>query len=116
VASSEMEENALLLIEIIDKMVAWADPAFDAIRRDKWKIMARRIMAGSGADLDEFIHNVVRDIAGDKVIMSDDLGKKIQALHEKLGQKQQDLIRFVKRRAYPLVVRYMAIRSERGEK
>jgi len=114
VGSAVTEKEAMLLIEIIDKMVAWADPAFDAIRRDKWKILARRIMAGSGTDLDEFINNVVRDIAGDKVIMSDELGKKIQSLHEKLDREQQlKLIRFVKRRAYPLVVRYMATRPER---
>jgi len=103
------DEDAKTLISIIDSMVNWADRAFDAIRLDKWKILAKRIMAGSGADIQEFIHNVVRDIAGDKVHLSRDVGKKINDLLERLSQEeQQELIKYVKRRAYPLVVRLIA--------
>jgi len=111
------DENALTLIEIIDNMVNWADRAFDAIRVDKWKILAKRLMAASGSDLQEYIHNVVREIAGDKVIIKHEVAKKIDNLLSifKDPNKQLELIRYVKRRAYPLVVRYMARRGE-GEK
>lgn len=112
------DEDAKELIDIIDSMVNWADRAFDAIRRDKWKILARRLMAGSGADLQEFVQNVVRDIAGDKIIISKDVGSRINKLLERLSQEdQQELIKYVKRRAYPLVVRLAAERSreEGGE-
>jgi len=112
------DEDAKEPIDIIDSMVNWADRAFDAIRRDKWKILAKRLMAGSGADLQEFIHNVVRDIAGDKVLLSKDVGRRINVLLERLDQEQQqELIKYVKRRTYPLVVRLVAekAREEGGE-
>ena len=101
--------DAKRLIEIIDNMVNWADRAFNAIRMDKWKILAKRIMAGSGTDIQEFVHNVVRDIAGDKVLLSKSVGDAINDLLTRLSQEEQlELIRYVKRRAYPLVVRLVA--------
>jgi len=112
------DENAMELIEVIDNMVNWADRAFDAIRIDKWKILAKRLMAGHGTDLQEFIHNVVRDIAGDKVLLSKDAGAKIDSLVKRFSREQQlELIKYVKRRAYPLVVRLVAEKSgeEGGE-
>lgn len=66
-------------------------------------------MAASGSDLQEFIHNVTKDIAGDKVTMSEEIGRKIENLLKQTGtiEQQIELLKYVKRRAYPLVIRYM---------
>jgi len=113
---SSIDELGLLLIGIIDNMVRWGDPSIpDEMRRNKWQILAKRVMAASGEDLQQFIHNVVWDIASDKVIMSRELGERINSLIEKVGDRESELIRYVKRRAFPLVVRYMAISRQGGE-
>jgi len=104
-----LDGKALELINIIDHLVNWGDSAFERIRLDKWKILAKRIMAASGSDLQEFIHNVTKDIAGDKVTMSEEIGRKIENLLKQTGtiEQQIELLKYVKRRAYPLVIRYM---------
>ena len=35
------------------------------VYRDRWRVLARRLMASGGDDLQEFLHNVVRAVAGD---------------------------------------------------
>lgn len=109
-STSELDEFALQLICIMDNMVAWAELPED-IRINKWRIIAKRVMAASGADLQEFIHNVVRDIAGDKVKMSKELGDKVNKLKSNI-KNDLELIRYVKRRTFPLIVSYMVRQGE----
>lgn len=112
-----LDELARRLLRVVDSMVLWGDPSIpDDVRKNKWQIMAKRLMAASGADLQEFIQNVVRDIAGDKVRTSRELGQEISDLllmARKAGGDSR-LIRYVKRRAFPLVLRYMASAGESG--
>jgi len=112
----ELDSLALEFLEIIRSVINWRELPED-IRKERWKVLAKRIMASSGEDLQEFLQNVVRGIAGDEFIASRELGGKLEDLLKKIENQDNEkkLIGYSKARAIPLVIRLLARTSEREE-
>lgn len=116
---SELDKLALEFLKLIHDVIPWGDFPED-VRRDKWRVLAKRVMASSGEDLQEFIHNVVRGVAGDSFYVKRSagtggngtrlLGKELEELLNKIrGENvEKELLAYVKSRAIPLVIRLSA--------
>ncbi|OWJ54732.1 hypothetical protein [Pyrodictium delaneyi] len=123
---SKLDELALEFLKLIHDVIPWRDVPED-VRRDKWRVLAKRVMASSGEDLQEFMHNVVRGVAGDIFYVKRGvtaeggeariLGKELEELLKKVHEKQaeKELLAYVKSRAIPLVIRLSARLGEEGE-
>lgn len=100
----------------------------DEVRTDKWRVLARRLMASGGEDLQEFLHNVVRAVAGDAFYIGRSpgragegrrsLGEELEEFLKRVNEMQdkelqRKLIAYIKARAIPLVIRLSAQVSER---
>ncbi len=123
---SELDELAIELLRLIHDVIPWREVPED-VKRDKWRVLAKRIMASSGEDLQEFMHNVVRGVAGDifyvKRRASSEgnemrlLGKELEEFLNKTHEKnvEKELLAYVKSRAIPLVIRLSAKLGEKEE-
>ncbi len=123
---SELDELAIELLRLIHDVIPWREVPED-VKRDKWRVLAKRVMASSGEDLQEFMHNVVRGVAGDifyvKRRASSEgneirlLGKELEEFLKKIREKnvEKELLVYVKSRAIPLVIRLSAKLGEKEE-
>ena len=122
---SRLDELALEFLRLIHDIIPWRDVPED-VRREKWRVLAKRIMASSGDDVQEFLHNVVRGVAGDifyvkRSVRGKDeirfLGSELEEFLKKINEENvgKKLIAYIKSRAIPLVVRLSAIIPEREE-
>jgi len=123
---SELDELALEFLKLIYDVILWRDVPVD-VKRDKWRVLAKRIMASSGEDLQEFLHNVVRGVAGDAFHVKRSaktegneirhLGKELEELLNKIHEKdiEKELLAYIKSRAIPLVIRLSAKLGEKEE-
>ncbi len=123
---SEIDELALEFLKLIHDVIPWREVPED-VRREKWRVLAKRVMASSGEDLQEFMHNVVRGVAGEVFYVKRStstegsearlLGKELEELLKKIHEKQteKELLAYVKSRAIPLVIRLSARLGEREE-
>jgi hypothetical protein len=123
---SKLDELALEFLKLIHDVIPWRDVPED-VKRDKWRVLAKRVMASSGEDLQEFIHNVVRGVAGDVFYVKRSaktegnkirlLGKELEELLNKIREKnvEKELLAYVKSRAIPLVIRLSAKLGEKEE-
>lgn len=123
---SELDELAIELLRLIHDVIPWREVPED-VKRDKWRVLAKRVMASSGEDLQEFMHNVVRGVAGDifyvKRRASSEgnemrlLGKELEEFLNKIREKnvEKELLAYVKSRAIPLVIRLSAKLGEKEE-
>ena len=123
---SELDELALEFLRLIHDVIPWREVPED-VRRDKWRVLAKRVMASSGEDLQEFMHNVVRGVAGDVFYVKRSanteggemrfLGKELEELLNMIREKhvEKELLTYVKSRAIPLVIRLSAILGEKEE-
>jgi len=122
---SRLDELALEFLRLIHDIIPWRDVPED-VRREKWRVLAKRVMASSGDDAQEFLHNVVRGVAGDifyvkrSVREKDEirlLGNELKKFLKKVDDRdiEKELIAYIKSRAIPLVVRLSAIIPEREE-
>jgi len=116
VDARELDGLALEFLEIIESAINWGKLP-EGVQKEKWKVLAKRIMASSGEDLQEFLQNVVRGVAGDEFISSRELGGKLEGLLKKIGGRDNEkkLIGYSKARAIPLVIRLLAKTPERKE-
>ena len=123
---SELDEVAIELLRLIHDVIPWREVPED-VKRDKWRVLAKRVMASSGEDLQEFMHNVVRGVAGDifyvkRRVSSEGnemrvLGKELEEFLNKIREKnvEKELLAYVKSRAIPLVIRLSAKLGEKEE-
>ncbi len=122
---SRLDELALEFLRLIHDIIPWRDVPED-VRREKWRVLAKRVMASSGDDAQEFLHNVVRGVAGDifyvkrSVREKDEirlLGNELEKFLKKVDDRdiEKELIAYIKSRAIPLIVRLSAIIPEREE-
>jgi len=124
---SELDELALEFLKLVHDVIPWREVPED-VRREKWKVLAKRVMASGGEDLQEFMHNVVRGVAGDIFYVKRStstegdkarlLGKELEELLKKVHEKKQsekELLAYVKSRAIPLVIRLSARLGEEEE-
>ncbi len=123
---SKLDELALEFLKLIHDIIPWRDVPED-VKRDKWRVLAKRVMASSGEDLQEFIHNVVRGVAGDIFYVKRStktegneirlLGRELEELLNKIREKnvEKELLAYVKSRAIPLVIRLSAKLGEKEE-
>lgn len=122
--TSDIDKLALEYLRLLHDIIPWREVP-DEVRRDKWRVLAKRLMASGGEDLQEFLHNVVRAVAGDIFYVKRNvgkeseriLGKELDDLLNKVQDKelQKKLIAYIKARAIPLVVRLSAILPESEE-
>jgi hypothetical protein len=122
--TSDIDKLALEFLRLLHDTIPWREVP-DEVRRDKWRVLAKRLMASGGEDLQEFLHNVVRAVAGDAFYVKRNvgeegervLGKELDDLLNKVQDKelQKKLIAYIKARAIPLVIRLSAILPEREE-
>ncbi len=122
----ELDELALKLLGLIHDVIPWREVPED-VRREKWRVLAKRVMASSGEDLQEFMHNVVRGVAGDIFYVKrgtstkDEetrlLGKELEELLKKVHESgdEKKLLAYMKSRAIPLVIRLSARLEEEEE-
>ena len=125
-SKSELDELALEFLKLVHDVIPWREVPED-VRREKWRVLAKRVMASSGEDLQEFMHNVVRGVAGEvfyvkrggstKGSETRPLGKELEELLKKVREKQteKELLAYVKSRAMPLVIRLSARLKEEEE-
>ena len=123
---SEIDKLALEFLKLVHDVIPWREVPED-VRREKWRVLAKRVMASSGEDLQEFMHNVVRGVAGEVFYVKRGastegsetrlLGKELEKLLKKVHEKQteKELLAYVKSRAIPLVIRLSARLGEREE-
>jgi len=122
---SKLDELALEFLRLIHDIIPWRDVPED-VRREKWRVLAKRVMASSGDDAQEFLHNVVRGVASDifyvkrSVGGKDEvrlLGNELEEFLKKVDERDvgKELIAYIKSRTIPLVVRLSAIIPEREE-
>ena len=123
---SELDELAIELLRLIHDVIPWREVPED-VKRDKWRVLTKRVMASSGEDLQEFMHNVVRGVAGDIFYVKRRasskgnemrlLGKELEEFLNKIREKnvEKELLAYVKSRAIPLVIRLSAKLGEREE-
>lgn len=119
-----IDEHALEFLRLLHDMIPWREVP-DDVRRDKWRVLAKRLMASSGEDLQEFLHNVIRAVAGNTFYVKRNvgkdnermLGKELEDYLDKVYDKdtQKKLIAYIKARAIPLVIRLSAILPEGEE-
>lgn len=122
--TSDIDKLALKYLRLVHDTIPWGEVP-DEVRRDKWRILAKRLMASGGEDLQEFLHNVVRAVTGDIFYIKRNVGKKSEKV---LGKELEDLlnsaqdrelqkklIAYIKARAIPLVIRLSAILPESEE-
>lgn len=122
--TSDIDKLALEYLRLLHDIIPWREVP-DEVRRDKWRVLAKRLMASGGEDLQEFLHNVVRAVAGDIFYVKRNvgkeseriLGKELNDLLNKVQDKelQKKLIAYIKARAIPLVIRLSAILPESEE-
>lgn len=122
----ELDELALEFLKLVHDIIPWREVPED-VRREKWRVFAKRVMASSGEDMQEFMHNVVRGVAGEIFYVKRSasteggevrtLGKELEELFKKVREKQieKELLTYVKSRAIPLVIRLSARLGEREE-
>jgi len=121
----ELDELALEFLELVCNVIPWREVP-EEVRREKWRILAKRVMASSGEDLQEFMHNIVRGIAGEIFYIKRGtstkegevrLGRELEELLNKVREKQieKQLLAYIKSRAIPLVIRLSARLGEREE-
>ena len=118
------DKLALEFLRVLHDIIPWRE-VLDDIRRNKWRVLAKRLMASSGEDLQEFLHNVVRGVAGEIFYVKRNVGKKDErALGKELedllgkvsdGETQKKLITYIRARAIPLIIRLSAILPESEE-
>ena len=120
--NQDLDSLAIEFLRLVNDIIPWRDLPND-VRRDKWRILAKRIMASSGDDIQEFLHNIVKSIAGDTFYVTRGeegkeerrrLGKELEEYLRKVRDmgKEKELIDYIKSRAIPLVIRLSA---EKGE-
>lgn len=120
--NQDLDSLAIEFLRLVNDIIPWRDLPND-VRRDKWRILAKRIMASSGDDIQEFLHNIVKSIAGDAFCVTRGeegkeerrrLGKELEEYLRKVRDmgKEKELIDYIKSRAIPLVIRLSA---EKGE-
>lgn len=126
---SKIDELALEFLKLVHDVIPWREVPED-VRREKWRVLAKRVMASSGEDLQEFMHNVVRGVAGDIFYVKRDtstekstkkdektrlLGKELEELLKKIHESgdEKKLLAYVKSRAIPLVIRLSARLGEK---
>mgnify|MGYP000343479931 CR=1 FL=1 len=137
-SSQDLDSLAIEFLKLVNDIIPWRDLSSE-IRQDKWRILAKRVMASSGDDIQEFLHNIIKSIAGDSfyVTRSERKKKKEKGGEEKEGEekegeerrrlgkeleeylkkvksigKEKELIDYIKSRAIPLIIRLSA---EEGE-
>ena len=120
--NQDLDSLAIEFLKLVNDIIRWGDLP-DEVRRDKWRILAKRVMASSGDDIQEFLHNIIKSIAGDSFYVTRGeegekerrrLGKELEEYLKKVKSvsKEKELIDYIKSRAIPLVIRLSA---ERGE-
>ena len=117
--NTNIDSLALEFLRLAHDIISWRIPE---VRKNKWRILAKRLMASNGEDLQEYLHNIVRGVAGDifhvKINVGRDneklLGKELNELLQKIPDvtTQKRLIDYIKSRAIPLVIRLTAIQPE----
>lgn len=113
---------SLKLLETIYEIVPWSEIGITG--RDKWRVLAKRVMVAKGEDFQEFLHNVVREIAGDRFYYTTTkegnivyLGREIEELAKEADTQdtQKKVIEYLKSRAIPLVIRLSAKLAQEGK-
>lgn len=122
----KLDELALELLKLIHDIIPWREVP-EEVRREKWSVLVKRVIASSGEDLQEFMHNVVRGVAGEifyvkrststKEGETRPLGKELEELLKKVRERQVEkkLLAYIRSRAIPLIIRLSARLEERGE-
>ncbi len=121
---SELDNLALELLKLIHDMISWQNVIGDKreLGREKWRILAKRVMASSGDDIQEFIHNVIKSVSGDAFYITRTrerktrfLGKELDDFLKKIKDRdlEKRLLSYIRSRAIPLVVRLSVIVPER---
>jgi len=118
VRGADEQAMALEFLRLLHDTIPWWALA-EEVLREKWSVLAKRIMASSGEDLLEFMNNVVRDVAGDQFVVG--RGKELEDFVNKLDKnKQKGLIDYIKARAIPLIIilsaRVQESRKQEGSK
>jgi len=86
--TSDIDKLALEYLRLLHDIIPWREVP-DEVRRDKWRVLAKRLMASGGEDLQEFLHNVVRAVAGDIFYVKRNVGKESERI---LGKELDDLL------------------------
>jgi len=124
--NQDLDSLAIEFLRLINDIIPWRDLP-NEVKRDKWRILAKRVMASSGGDIQEFLHNIVKSIAGDSFYVTRGeegkeercrLGERLEEYLKEVKKKvkdigkEEELINYIKSRAIPLVIRLSA---EKGE-
>jgi hypothetical protein len=124
--NQDLDSLAIEFLRLINDIIPWRDLP-NEVKRDKWRILAKRVMASSGGDIQEFLHNIVKSIAGDSFYVTRGeegkeercrLGERLEEYLKEVKKKvkdigkEEELIDYIKSRAIPLVIRLSA---EKGE-
>ena len=108
----DLDALAMEFLNLLNEIISWRELPED-VTKNKWRILAKRIMASSGDDIQEFLHNIVKSIAGDEFRIKhkeNRLGKTLEEFLKKVKSqgKEKELIDYIKSRAIPLVIRLSA--------
>jgi len=123
-SSQDLDSLAIEFLKLVNDIIPWRDLP-DELRQDKWRILAKRVMASNGDDIQEFLHNIVKSIAGDSFYVTRTekregggtgveerrrLGGELENYLKKVKGigKEKELIDYIKSRAIPLVIRLSA--------
>ncbi|WP_448579738.1 hypothetical protein [Thermosphaera sp.] len=125
--NQDADPLAIEFLRLVNDITPWYDLP-DEVKQDKWKILAKRVMASSGDDIQEFLHNIIKSIAGDSFYVSRGkggkekgkgeerrlLGKDLEEYLKKVKSigKEKELIDYIKSRAIPLIIRLSAKEGE----
>jgi len=121
-SSQDLDSLAIKFLKLVNDVIPWRELPSE-IRQDKWRILAKRVAASSGDDIQEFLHNIVKSIAGVSFYVTRSEGGQQRRLGGKLEgyvkrvksmgrEREKELVDYIKSRAIPLVIR---VSGERGE-
>jgi len=123
-SNQDADSLAIEFLKLVNDIIPWRDLPSE-MRQDKWRILAKRVMASSGDDIQEFLHNIIKSIAGDSFYVTRSergkeegkgeeerrrLGKELEEYLKKVKSigKEKELIDYIKSRAIPLIIRLSA--------
>jgi|GEM_PF-3066881 len=92
--NQDLDSLAIEFLRLINDIIPWRDLP-NEVKRDKWRILAKRVMASSGGDIQEFLHNIVKSIAGDSFYVT--RGEEGKEERCRLGERLEEYLKEVKK-------------------
>ncbi len=94
-----MRELMEKFLEILDEIIAWNELPDEIVER-KREILSKVISKAYGDDIQEFLHNIVKTIAGDKFNANPYIGKKLNEYLKEVKGREKEVIEYIKNIIY----------------